>query len=36
MFVGEDHILKKIQESDIEKQLIEGEKNNDKNSNSNE
>ena len=30
MFVGEDHILIKIQSSDIEKQLIEGEKNNGK------
>lgn len=36
MFVGEDHILTKIQSSDMEKQLIEGEKNNDKNNNSNE
>ena len=36
MFVGEDHILTKIQASDMEKQLIEGEKNNDKNNNSNE
>ena len=36
MFVGDDHILTKIQASDMEKQLIEGEKNNDKNNNSNE
>ena len=35
MFVGDDHILTKIQASDMEKQLIEGEKNNDKNNNSN-
>ena len=35
MFVGEDHILTKIQASDMEKILIEGEKNNDKNNNSN-
>lgn len=34
MFVGEDHILTRIQASDMEKQLIEGEKNNDKNNNS--
>ena len=34
MFVGEDHILTKIQSSDMEKQLIEGEKN-DKNNNGN-
>ena len=31
MFVGEDHILTKIQASDYEKKLIEGEKNIDKN-----
>ena len=36
MFVGEDHILTKIQASDMEKHVIEGEKNNDKNNNSNE
>ena len=35
MFVGEDHILTKIQSSDMEKKLIEGEKN-DKNNNGNE
>ena len=35
MFVGEDHILTKIQASEIEKQIIEGEKNNVKNNNSN-
>ena len=34
MFVGEDHILTKIQASDIEINFIEGEKNNDKNNNS--
>lgn len=34
MFVGEDHILTKIQSSDMEKQLIDGGKN-DKNNNSN-
>ncbi len=35
MFVGEDHILTKIQASDIEKQILEGD-NNDKNNNGNE
>ena len=35
MFVGDDHILTKIQASDIEKRLIEGEKNDDKNNNCN-
>lgn len=34
MFVGEDHILTKIQASDFERELIEGEKVNDKNNNS--
>ena len=36
MFVGEDHILTKIQASDIEKQILEGDNNNDKNNNGNE
>ena len=36
MFVGEDHILTKIQASDGEMKLIEGEKENDKYNNSNE
>ena len=36
MFVGEDHILTKIQSSNIEKEIIEGEKINEKNNNSNE
>ena len=35
MFVGEDHILKKIECSDMEKELIEGEKDFEKNYNSN-
>ena len=35
MFVGEDHILTKIQACEKEIELIEGEKINDKNSNSN-
>ena len=35
MFVGEDHILTKIQASEIEKQILEGD-NNDKNNNGNE
>lgn len=35
MFVGEDHILTKIQASDVEKQILEGD-NNDKNNNGNE
>ena len=34
MFVGDDHILTKIQASDFERELIEGEKINDKNNNS--
>ena len=34
MFVGEDHILTKIETSDLEKEIIEGEKINDKNNNS--
>ena len=34
MFVGEDHILTKIQASEFERELIEGEKINDKNNNS--
>ena len=34
MFVGDDHILTKIQASDMEKQLIEGEKIKYKNNNS--
>ena len=34
MSVGEDHILTKIQSSDYEKELIEGEKINDKINNS--
>ena len=36
MFVGEEHILTKIQASENEKEIIEGEKVNDKNYNSNE
>ena len=36
MFVGEDHILTKIQASDEEKKIIEGEKQYEKNNNSNE
>lgn len=36
MFVGEEHILTKIQASENEKEIIEGEKLNDKNYNSNE
>ena len=35
MFVGEDHILTKIQASEKELEIIEGEKINDKNNNSN-
>ena len=35
MFVGEDHILTKIQASEGEKEIIEGEKQNDQNNNSN-
>ncbi len=35
MFVGEDHILTKIQASDMEKEMIEGENKNDKNNYSN-
>ncbi len=35
MFVGEDHILTKIECSDEERKIIEEEKNNKKNSNSN-
>lgn len=35
MFVGEDHILTKIECSDIEKQIVEGNKKNEKNSDSN-
>lgn len=35
MFVGEDHILTKIQASQGEKEIIEGEKQNDKNNDSN-
>lgn len=34
MFVGEDHILTKIQTSELEKEIIEGEKQNDKNNDS--
>lgn len=36
MFVGEDHILTKIQSSEKEKEIIEGEKQYEKNNNSNE
>ncbi len=35
MFVGEDHILTKIESSELEKEIIEGEKNIEKNYNSN-
>ena len=35
MFVGDDHILTKIQSSEKERKLIEGENNIDKNNNSN-
>lgn len=35
MFVGEDHILTKIECSDVEKQIVEGNKKNEKNSDSN-
>ncbi len=35
MFVGEDHILTKIECSDFERQIVEGNKNNEKNSYSN-
>ena len=35
MFVGEDHILTKIECSDIERQIVEGNKKNEKNSDSN-
>ena len=35
MFVGDDHILTKIESSDLEKKIIEGEKNFEKNTNSN-
>ncbi len=34
MFVGEDHILTKIQASEREKEIIEGEKENEHNNNS--
>ena len=34
MFVGEDHILTKIQAYEREKEIIEGEKQNEKNNNS--
>ena len=34
MFVGEDHILTKIQASEREKEIIEGENQNEKNNNS--
>ena len=36
MFVGEDHILTKIQSSEKEREIIEGSENNDKNNYSNE
>ena len=36
MFVGEDHILTRIQASDEERKIIEGEKQYEKNNNSNE
>lgn len=36
MFVGDDHILTKIESSDLEKKILEGEKQNEKNNNSNE
>lgn len=35
MFVGEDHILTKIQASEKEKEIIEGEKQNNENNDSN-
>ena len=35
MFVGEDHILTKIECSEVEKQIVEGNKKNEKNSDSN-
>ena len=35
MFVGEDHILTKIECSEAEKQIVEGNKKNEKNSDSN-
>lgn len=35
MFVGEDHILTKIECSDVERQIVEGNKKNEKNSDSN-
>ena len=35
MFVGEDHILTRIESSEEERKIIEEEKNNKKNSNSN-
>ena len=35
MFVGEDHILTKIQASEKEKEMIEGSEKNDKNNYSN-
>ena len=34
MFVGEDHILTKIESSEIEKKIVEGEKIIEKNNNS--
>ena len=34
MFVGDDHILTKIEASDLEKKIIEGEKKIEKNNNS--
>lgn len=34
MFVGDDHILTKIESSDLEKEILEGENKNDQNSNS--
>ena len=35
MFVGEDHILTKIESSELERKILEGEKINEKNNNSN-
>ena len=35
MFVGEDHILTKIESSDFEKEILEGENINEKSNNSN-
>ena len=34
MFVGDDHILTKIESSELEKNILEGEKQNEKNNNS--